>query len=104
MKTVKGDLIKLSGDNENVFNIIVHGCNCFNVMGAGIAPQIAKAYPEAWEADQLTVWGDTKKLGNVTVGYHPRSYWGTLTVINGYTQHDTVKKKGERAVNYDAVQ
>ena len=102
MNTIKGNLITLSGDDVNQFNIIVHGCNCFNTMGAGIAPQIAEAYPEAWEADQITRPGFKKKMGTITVGYHPRSYWGTLVVINGYTQYAGAGD-GERAVDYDAL-
>ena len=102
MKTIKGDLITLSGNDDNYFNIIVHGCNCFNTMGAGIAPQIAKAYPEACEADQMTRPGCKVKLGHISVGYHPRNYWGTLIVINGYTQYGC-GGDGKPAVDYDAL-
>ncbi len=32
MKMVKGDLLALADAGE--FDIIMHGCNCFNVMGS----------------------------------------------------------------------
>ena len=38
MKIIKGDLIKLALQGE--FDVIVHGCNCFCTMGAGIAKSI----------------------------------------------------------------
>jgi O-acetyl-ADP-ribose deacetylase (regulator of RNase III) len=38
IKYVDGDLIKLALKGE--FDVIVHGCNCFCQMGAGIAPQM----------------------------------------------------------------
>lgn len=33
MKYIIGDLLKLADDGQ--FDVIVHGCNCFNTMGAG---------------------------------------------------------------------
>ena len=38
MKTITGDLIKLAQDG--VFDVIIHGCNCQNTMGAGIAKTV----------------------------------------------------------------
>lgn len=51
-KTTRGDLIKLA--KKGKFDIIVHGCNCFCEMGAGIARQIKKTFPEAYRADMET--------------------------------------------------
>ena len=45
MKIVKGDLLQMGKDGT--FDIILHGCNCFNTMGAGIAAQIATKFPDA---------------------------------------------------------
>lgn len=110
MKTIKGNLIKLAGAydplmGDNHFNIIVHGCNCFNTMGSGIAPQIANAFPEAWVADQMTQHGLKMKLGNVSVGYHLRDEFhpSTLIVVNGYTQYSIASFPGDIVVDYDAV-
>jgi len=68
MKEIDGDLIKLA--KEGMFDVITHGCNCFCTMSAGIAPQIKKAFPEAWKADLQTERGDIKKLGNFSYGIH----------------------------------
>lgn len=49
VKTIKGDLIKLFKAGN--FQAIAHGANCKNLMGAGIARQIAAQLPEAFQAD-----------------------------------------------------
>jgi len=96
MKHVKGDLIQRAKDGE--FNVIIHGCNCFNTMGAGIAPQIAKAFPSAYNADQVTILGDKTKLGTISIGFE--QHLG-LFVINAYTQFDY---KGKKPIDYAALQ
>ncbi len=49
IKTMQGDLLKLFKDGA--FKAIAHGCNCRNLMGAGIAGQIREQFPEAYAAD-----------------------------------------------------
>lgn len=80
MKIIKGDLLNLFDAGE--FDAIVHGCNCFNTMGAGIALQIKKRYPEAWEVDKNTIKGHKDKLGTYTT-----AICSSGTVINAYTQY-----------------
>ena len=81
MNTKKGNLITLAEQGE--FDIIVHGCNCFNTMGSGIAREIRERYPEAYAADCQTEAGDRKKLGTYT------SFdTGKFAIINAYTQFD----------------
>ena len=82
MKTVKGNLIHLAKAGE--FDVILHGCNCFNSWGAGIAVEIRKAFPRAYRADMQTEKGDKTKLGTFTFAYIERF---NLTVINCYTQY-----------------
>ena len=82
MKEINGDLIKLAKQGE--FDIIAHGCNCFNTMGAGIAKQIKEEFKDAWIADQHTISGDINKLGTFTrVYYESKKLW----VYNCYTQY-----------------
>jgi O-acetyl-ADP-ribose deacetylase (regulator of RNase III) len=47
---------------------IGHQANCFNTMNSGVAKEIRLRLPCAWEADQLTVKGDIKKFGTISVG------------------------------------
>lgn len=81
MKIIKGDLLQLADAGE--FDVIVHGCNCFCAMGAGIALQIKTKYLEAYLADKETEQGDKKKLGS----YSSHTYPNGLTVVNAYTQY-----------------
>lgn len=79
MKELEGDLIQLG--KAGAFDVIVHGCNCFCEMGAGIAKGIKAEFPEAFEADKQTKSGDHSKLG--TISY---AKTGDLIVVNAYTQ------------------
>lgn len=97
MKTIKGNLITLA--NEGKFDLIVHGCNCFNTMGAGIAKSIKQAYPEAWEVDRNTIKGGQYKLGGVTTATTKSG----LIVVNAYTQYRYNRTNGVAPVNYDAI-
>ena len=79
MRLRSGDLIVLAQAGE--FDVIVHGCNCFGAMGAGIAKVIAATFPQALAADLATPKGDRAKLGTIS--------WadcGGVTVVNAYTQ------------------
>lgn len=85
MKTVTGDLLSLA--KAGMFDVIVHGCNCFCTMGRGIAKAIRAEFPEAYEADCETVYGDRTKLGTFTEAY-VTTKGVAFTVVNAYTQYD----------------
>ena len=94
---VKGDLIKSDCD------IIIHGCNCFNTMGAGLAKEIRDRMPEVWEADQKTQKGDIRKLGNFSGFKYPDD---GLIVFNCYTQFRYGRNHedgDEMPVDYEAI-
>jgi len=93
IKTKRGDLILLTKKGQ--FDVIVHGCNCFCTMGAGIAKQIQLNWPKAYEVDKKTKYADRSKLGSWSKaeiilqvpdgsGYINRD----LIIINAYTQYD----------------
>jgi O-acetyl-ADP-ribose deacetylase (regulator of RNase III) len=80
---LEGDLVELALQGH--FDVIVHGCNCFCTMGAGIAYTIQKQFPEAYAADLMTTKGDRNKLGffsSTTVKENGHN----ITIVNGYTQ------------------
>jgi O-acetyl-ADP-ribose deacetylase (regulator of RNase III) len=86
MKRRTGDLIELA--NRGAFDVIVHGCNCQNVMGSGIARQIKAAFPDAWKVDQATSRG-FQKLGMITVAEASSvvdKKTHHITIVNAYTQ------------------
>lgn len=96
MKTIKGDLIELAKARH--FDIIVHGCNCFNTMNSGIAKQIKKEFPQAFLADMKTAKGDKAKLGTISGCCVDNVY-----VFNAYTQYCFGYDPKISYVNYGAV-
>jgi O-acetyl-ADP-ribose deacetylase (regulator of RNase III) len=100
-----GNLIDLT--EQGLFDVIVHGCNCFHTMGAGIAKEIKERYPEAYEADALfTSKGDKSKLGKYTwvKVKGPKPLEHEFFITNAYTQYyfGDAKKHGPM-LDYDAV-
>lgn len=98
MNKVKGDLIKLAINGE--FDLIIHGCNCFCTMGAGIAKIIKQKFPEAYKADLKTEKGDKSKLGKISWAKSQKRN-GELIIVNGYTQFNW-KGRGRKA-DYEAI-
>ena len=84
MKRVRGDLIDMA--LKGCFDVILHGCNCQNAMGAGIALSVKKIFPEAYAADCKTVRGDRNKLGTISTATVRRS-GRDITIVNAYTQY-----------------
>lgn len=102
MNIIQGDLIALAKEGE--FDIIVHGCNCFNTMGSGIAKQIKSEFPEAYEIDQTTLKGDKSKLGTYTyVKHRIEGLESDLFIINAYIQYNYLPRNVVNA-DYQAIE
>lgn len=97
MRKLTGDLLALA--KEGHFDVIVQGCNCYCTMGAGIAAQIAKQYPQALEADKRTEPGDPKKLGSYTQADSGEGF----VIVNAYTQFGFANDKNPLALDYKAL-
>lgn len=97
-------------------DIIVHGCNCYTTMGAGIAKQIKDYFPQAYRADlefdktfdYLNPKDKSIKLGKCSYATIDRyitidgvSYNKEGWIVNAYTQ-DTHWDKS-RMLSYDAI-
>jgi O-acetyl-ADP-ribose deacetylase (regulator of RNase III) len=112
MQKVSGNLITLAKQGE--FDIIVHGCNCFNTMGSGIAKQLRENFPEVYDVDCRTPKGDKNKLGSFTVARIDHWSMPKVTsdvympevkvfyVVNAYTQYEYGTNK--QHFDYDAFQ
>ena len=98
MKTVRGDLLALAIAGD--FDVIVHGCNCQNTMGAGIAKSIKEQFPAAYDADLATDKGLRDKLGTCSSAMIECD-GRDLTVVNAYTQFNW-RGRGSKA-DYDAI-
>jgi O-acetyl-ADP-ribose deacetylase (regulator of RNase III) len=106
---IDGDLIELA--KEGKFDVIVHGCNCMSTMGAGIAPQMAKAF--GCDRFAMETWGrDINKLGNIdyqTLVLGENAIWSLvdaknnrnepeLIVVNAYTQYNYGRNHKDGAI------
>ncbi len=49
MDIVEGDLFEAKAD------VVMHQCNCMCVWGAGVALKMKEVFPEAYEADRVTM-------------------------------------------------
>jgi len=101
MREVDGDLIKLA--QEGKFDVIAHGCNCFCTMGAGIAPQMARAFgADKFPLEDPKFRGNINKLGMIDY----ETVESGLIVVNAYTQYGFGANHpgGTQApVDYDAI-
>lgn len=99
IQVVQGDLIALA--DTGIFDVIIHGCNCFQTMGAGLARHIRRRFPEAYRADCQTIKGDRLKLGSCSVAQCLTRHGQPLVVVNAYIQYDW--RGSGRKADYDAV-
>ena len=86
LKRAKGNLIDMAEQGE--FDVIVHGCNCLNTMGSGLALELRNRYPKVYEADTLATqqWKTpVAKLGNFST-YSTIGIGNPFVVVNAYTQ------------------
>lgn len=86
---IKGDLVQIFGAGEN----IIHGCNCFHMMSAGVAGALATKYPFILDADKA----HHKRCANV-LGQYSEAWMGDNVCINMYTQYN-----GGKDLSYQAV-
>lgn len=88
MKTINGNLLDMAENGD--FDVIIHGCNCRNVMGAGIARQIAMRYPQVLQTDmnyQAAFKDDPEmQLGTFSHSNVVMHDDTRFTVVNAYTQ------------------
>jgi O-acetyl-ADP-ribose deacetylase (regulator of RNase III) len=59
MKSVRGNLVTMS--QGGMFDVVVHGCNCFNTMSKGLAESIMNEWPQVFVEDNNTRSGDRQK-------------------------------------------
>jgi len=77
MKIIQGNIFDGQWDG------LVHCCNIYHIMGAGIAKQVKKLYPEAFDADAPSIAWGKKKLGSFTHHTYPET---GKTIFNLYAQ------------------
>jgi len=93
MNTINGNLIDLA--EQGMFDVIVHGCNCKNAMGAGLAKKIKRRHPAVYEADTFAASKGLNFLGNIYA-----IEVGNFIVVNAYTQDNW---RGKNNFDYNAI-
>lgn len=89
---VQADLIKMLKQHQS--HVLIHGCNCFSSMGAGIALYIRQQFPHAYLADKNFPYHPEERLGKFSYWQDNNSCSKSIMVINAYTQyHYNVKNK-----------
>lgn len=90
---IKGDMVKFMVEwaERGTFRLFAaHGTNCFNKMGSGIAPQIAKAFPSVLERDtnyHSCFANDEDRLDNQLGTIIGSAINRRLIIVNAYTQY-----------------
>jgi O-acetyl-ADP-ribose deacetylase (regulator of RNase III) len=93
----------------NVLNIpsgiIVHGCNSHGVMGAGIALEVKRRFPDAFltyrKAYEAAI--QAGKPGLSLGDIFPVVITETFVIVNAITQKDTGHDPDVKYVSYDAI-
>lgn len=87
---IEGDLIELA--LKGSFQVIAQGNNCFCVQGAGLAPQMVKAFgTDKYPMEDIKFRGDINKLG--CIDYMPyylssnENNQKSVIVVNCYSQY-----------------
>ena len=86
MLITTGNVIHMA--EAGAFDVLVHGCNCMNVMGAGVARQIKEVFPAAFIADKAASTRDRSMLGSYSTAAVPVGIFDAraLVIVNAYTQ------------------
>jgi len=92
------EIVYLAGDVlESEHRLILHGCNAQGVMGSGIAKQIRKKFPQAFEEYHVAYEKEMLWLGDVIF-----ADCGSKIIANGITQQ-YYGRGGECFVSYEAI-
>lgn len=85
----KGNLIDMA--EEGLFDVIIHGANCQNTMGSGIAKEIRARYPEAYAADCRASNFGHNSLGEFSyakvIKWKNQQVVTPFFIVNAYTQY-----------------
>ncbi len=114
---INGNLITMA--LEGHFDVIVHGCNTFCIQGAGIAPQMNKAFGTLqFPLEDIQYRGNINKLGQIDWELFAFDEFGIISkytpnltydenqqflcVVNAYTQYDIKPTYSDIPFDYEA--
>lgn len=95
---VRGDIAEMIKNKE--VDAVIHGCNCYHTMGAGIAKQLNDLTGGGLlEVDKTSPFGDINKLGKFTRYVHSNG----VKIYNLYSQFNYGTNGKEVLVHWDSV-
>jgi O-acetyl-ADP-ribose deacetylase (regulator of RNase III) len=81
--------------------VIIHQANCFSSMEGGIAKQIKRLYPEAYDADMQDPRSPEERLGSFSYAVIRRDL---RLIVNLYGQYRYQGTAGEVLTDYGALE
>lgn len=96
-REIYGNLITLAQKGE--FDVIGHGCNCFCRMGAGIAPQMAKAFG----VDKLPLESEENKGLKSKLGKIDYVVLDSVIAVNIYSQYNWKQTPTHKPLDLEAL-
>lgn len=84
IKEVKGNAVNMYLNGEGH---LIHGCNCYCNMGAGIAREIRDRIPGAFQVDANTLKGSRDKLGTCSVYIGEKATLFSMHILNMISGH-----------------
>lgn len=95
MKIVEGNILDVIKNRE--CDVVLHVCNCFHTMGAGLALQLKQTFPEVYEADLKTEYNDYNKMGTLSIA----TIDDNIKIVNMYAQYYFGRER--RQLDYSAL-
>lgn len=84
--------------------IIAHCANCFWAQNSGVARAIRDVYPELYAEDCKTLYGQTNKLGTVSIAHFTKNIEAGLNPKFGANLYGQFTYGSEvRKLNYEAI-
>lgn len=99
IKYMQGDMFSHTFPQDQKWKIYAHGCNTKGVMGSGVALQVKRMFPFAYNAYMLQYNTDSLHLGRLVSGQE-----GDVIILNMITQATYGRDKSIVYVSYDAVE
>lgn len=102
-RTVEGNIIKIAKEGNHRY--IVQGNNCFSIQGAGLAPQMCKAFKGLYEADKdYIVPEGEERLGKFSYVLSTCENGKVIQACNMYTQYRAgFSPDGYSIVSYEGI-
>lgn len=99
----QGDMFSHEFPKDQVWKVFAHGCNAQGVMGSGVAAQVKRLFPLAYNKYKLECSLGNVQAGGVIYAEVDNKYMGQVVILNLITQDFWGRDKNTVYVDYNAV-